>query len=88
MRRQLTECAVTLRFLITEYPPGVRPARHRFLTRNRPVAAVAGAAVPKVHNGITVATAALEAAAMDAAEGSTPIHRFLMRFRSVRVGSR
>jgi DNA processing protein len=31
--------------LITEYPPGVRPARHRFLTRNRLVAAVAGAAV-------------------------------------------
>ena len=31
--------------LFTEYPPGVRPARHRFLTRNRLVAAVAGAAV-------------------------------------------
>ena len=31
--------------LLTEYPPGVRPARHRFLTRNRLVAAVAGAAV-------------------------------------------
>jgi DNA processing protein len=31
--------------LITEYPPGVRPARHRFLIRNRLVAAVAGAAV-------------------------------------------
>jgi DNA processing protein len=31
--------------LCTEYPPGVRPARHRFLTRNRLVAAVAGAAV-------------------------------------------
>ncbi len=31
--------------LITEYPPGVRPARHRFLTRNRLVAAFAGAAV-------------------------------------------
>src|SRR5581483_8426457 len=31
--------------LVTEYPPGVRPARHRFLTRNRLVAAVAGAAV-------------------------------------------
>ena len=26
-------------------PPGVRPARHRFLTRNRLVAAVSGAAV-------------------------------------------
>lgn len=26
--------------LITEYPPGVRPARHRFLTRNRLVAAL------------------------------------------------
>jgi DNA processing protein len=31
--------------LITEYPPGVRPARHRFLTRNRLVAAVGGASV-------------------------------------------
>ena len=31
--------------LLTEYPPGIRPARHRFLTRNRLVAAMAGAAV-------------------------------------------
>ncbi|MDR3658150.1 DNA-processing protein DprA [Mycobacterium sp.] len=31
--------------LLSEYPPGVRPARHRFLTRNRLVAAVAGTAV-------------------------------------------
>jgi len=31
--------------LCTEYPPGIRPARHRFLTRNRLVAAVSGAAV-------------------------------------------
>lgn len=31
--------------LVTEYPPGVRPARHRFLTRNRLVAVLAGAAV-------------------------------------------
>jgi DNA processing protein len=31
--------------LVTEYPPGVRPARHRFLTRNRLVAAFGGAAV-------------------------------------------
>jgi DNA processing protein len=31
--------------LVTEYPPGVRPARHRFLTRNRLVAALVGAAV-------------------------------------------
>jgi DNA processing protein len=31
--------------VFTEYPPGIRPARHRFLTRNRLVAAVAGAAV-------------------------------------------
>ncbi len=34
-----------LGLLFTEYPPGVRPARHRFLTRNRLVAGVAGAAV-------------------------------------------
>lgn len=31
--------------LVTEYPPGTRPARHRFLTRNRLVAALAGATV-------------------------------------------
>jgi DNA processing protein len=31
--------------LVTEYPLGVRPARYRFLTRNRLVAAFAGAAV-------------------------------------------
>jgi DNA processing protein len=31
--------------LVTEYPPGVRPARHRFLTRNRLVAAFAGVSV-------------------------------------------
>ncbi|MCV7179092.1 DNA-processing protein DprA [Mycolicibacterium sphagni] len=31
--------------LLTEYPPGVRPARHRFLTRNRLVAALGKATV-------------------------------------------
>jgi DNA processing protein len=31
--------------LFSEYPPGVRPARYRFLTRNRLVAAITGAAV-------------------------------------------
>lgn len=31
--------------LFTEYPPGIRPARYRFLTRNRLVAAAAGAVV-------------------------------------------
>ncbi|MGV0626558.1 DNA-processing protein DprA [Mycolicibacter minnesotensis] len=31
--------------LLTEYPPGVRPVRYRFLTRNRLVAALAGATV-------------------------------------------
>lgn len=31
--------------LVTEYPPGVRPARHRFLTRNRLVAAMSDAVV-------------------------------------------
>jgi DNA processing protein len=31
--------------LFTEYPPGIRPARYRFLTRNRLVAAVTGASV-------------------------------------------
>jgi DNA processing protein len=31
--------------LLTEYPPGVRPARHRFLARNRLVAACSGATV-------------------------------------------
>lgn len=31
--------------LVTEYPPGLRPTRYRFLTRNRLVAALAGATV-------------------------------------------
>jgi DNA processing protein len=31
--------------LVSEYPPGVRPARHRFLVRNRLVAALSGATV-------------------------------------------
>lgn len=31
--------------LISEYPPGIRPARHRFLTRNRLVAALSAATV-------------------------------------------
>ena len=31
--------------LVSEYPPGVRPARHRFLTRNRLVAVLVGATV-------------------------------------------
>lgn len=31
--------------LVTEYPPGERPARYRFLTRNRLVAAFSGASV-------------------------------------------
>jgi DNA processing protein len=31
--------------VVSEYPPGVRPARFRFLTRNRLVAALAGATV-------------------------------------------
>jgi DNA processing protein len=31
--------------LVSEYPPGIRPARYRFLTRNRLVAALSGATV-------------------------------------------
>lgn len=31
--------------VVSEYPPGIRPARHRFLVRNRLVAALAGAVV-------------------------------------------
>ena len=31
--------------IVSEYPPGLRPARHRFLTRNRLVAAFGGATV-------------------------------------------
>ena len=31
--------------VVSEYPPGMRPARHRFLTRNRLVAAFGGATV-------------------------------------------
>lgn len=41
MLRQI--CASGL--VISEYPPGERPARHRFLTRNRLVAVLAGATV-------------------------------------------
>nr|WP_221218492.1 MULTISPECIES: DNA-processing protein DprA [unclassified Mycolicibacterium] len=37
--------------LLTEYPPGVRPARHRFLTRNRLVAAL-GVATVVVEAGV------------------------------------
>jgi DNA processing protein len=37
--------------LLTEYPPGMRPARHRFLTRNRLVAAL-GAATVVVEAGV------------------------------------
>jgi DNA processing protein len=35
----------TAGLLVTEYPPGIRPARHRFLVRNRLVAALSGATV-------------------------------------------
>ena len=35
----------TIGLLVSEYPPGVRPARHRFLTRNRLVAALGRATV-------------------------------------------
>jgi len=35
----------TAGLLVSEYPPGVRPARHRFLVRNRLVAALSGATV-------------------------------------------
>lgn len=34
-----------LGLLVSEYPPGIPPARHRFLTRNRLVAALSGATV-------------------------------------------
>ena len=35
----------TTGLLVSEYPPGIRPARHRFLTRNRLVAALGRATV-------------------------------------------
>jgi len=35
----------TAGLLVSEYPPGIRPARHRFLVRNRLVAALSGATV-------------------------------------------
>ena len=41
MLRRIPEAGL----VISEYPPGERPARHRFLTRNRLVAALAGATV-------------------------------------------
>ena len=43
IRRPFRVCCTGYRragLLVTEYPPGVRPARHRFLTRNRLVAAL------------------------------------------------
>jgi len=46
--------------LVSEYPPGVRPARHRFLTRNRLVAALSGATVV-VEAGIRSGTASTAA---------------------------
>lgn len=46
--------------VISEYPPGVRPARHRFLTRNRLVAALSGATVV-VEAGIRSGTASTAA---------------------------
>lgn len=46
--------------LISEYPPGVRPARHRFLTRNRLVAAFSGATVV-VEAGLRSGTASTAA---------------------------
>ncbi len=36
----------TAGLLVSEYPPGIRPARHRFLVRNRLVAALSGANSP------------------------------------------
>jgi DNA processing protein len=41
MLRQVQEQGL----LVSEYPPGTRPTRHRFLTRNRLVAALTGATV-------------------------------------------
>lgn len=46
--------------LVSEYPPGVRPARHRFLTRNRLVAAFSGATVV-VEAGLRSGTASTAA---------------------------
>ena len=43
IRLDIPRCCTGYRhsgLLVTEYPPGVRPARHRFLTRNRLVAAL------------------------------------------------
>jgi DNA processing protein len=55
--------------LFTEYPPGVRPARHRFLTRNRLVAAVSGAAV--------VVEAGLRSGAANTAAWARSLGRFV-----------
>lgn len=42
---QLFDAVCNKGALVTEYPPGVRPARHRFLTRNRLVAALSDTTV-------------------------------------------
>lgn len=53
--------------LITEYPPGIRPARYRFLTRNRLVAAVAG--------GVVVVEAGLRSGAANTAAWARALGR-------------
>jgi DNA processing protein len=62
--------------LVTEYAPGVRPARHRFLTRNRLVAAFAGAAVV-VEAGLRSGAANTAAWARVLGRASTGCHALL-----------
>lgn len=59
--------------IISEYPPGTRPARHRFLTRNRLVAAISRATVV-VEAGLRsgAANTAAWAAAMGRVVGAVP----------------
>jgi DNA processing protein len=58
--------------LVTEYPPGMRPARRRFLTRNRLVAALAGATV--------VVEAGARSGAANTAAWAKGIGRFVCAF--------
>lgn len=59
--------------IVSEYPPGTRPARHRFLTRNRLVAAISRATVV-VEAGLRsgAANTAAWAAAMGRVVGAVP----------------
>lgn len=56
--------------VVSEYPPGTPPARHRFLARNRLIAALAG--------GTVVVEAGIRSGARNTAAATTQLGRMLM----------